>query len=411
MRETFEKHHNSKYGYIEPVVQEKDFVLGAARSAPFEVTNPSGDWRKGAPQGEPQRRGSFETSSCTNFGWLNLIETFAKVIFGLDWNKSERYVAVNSKQTPQGNDPKNPAEAIRLKGVIAEALLPFTDGMTWETYFAPNPMTKKFLREGDAWLDKYDFKYEYIFTQNTSITEKQRLLLQALQRSPVGVSVFAWVQDASGKYVKREGERDNHYTTLLYGEQGKPWVIYDSYAEDGSYFKELEWNYDFGIAQGFSLRKLAPGERQANLSLFAKILQGVVDFLKSLLAVRDKELDREKPPEIEPPKVSRITEWAKAIEEFENAPKEWFNPGAIKGLDGKFLKFPDYKAGFAYLCDYLTRACTGRHRAYPKAGETTLLEFTSIYAPSSDNNDPRGYCNYVSQKLGVSPLLPIKNLL
>jgi len=87
---------------------------------------------------------------------------------------------------------------------------------------------------------------------------------------------------------------------------------------------------------------------------------------------------------------------AKAIEKKENYKKyhaEKNNPGMIKGLDGSFLKFPSYEEGFNYLCDYLERACSGKHKAYKP--DFTVLKFFEIYAPSYDRNDPYQYAKDV----------------
>ena len=37
-----------------PVIEEKDYIFGAARRAPFEVLNPSGDWSEVLTTGEEQ---------------------------------------------------------------------------------------------------------------------------------------------------------------------------------------------------------------------------------------------------------------------------------------------------------------------------------------------------------------------
>ena len=97
-----------------------------------------------------------------------------------------------------------------------------------------------------------------------------------------------------------------------------------------------------------------------------------------------------------------IVKWASAIEIMENSPKEWNNPGAIKNYNGEFIKFSSHQIGFDYLCDYLTRACTGKHLAYPKGGETTLIEFQKIYSPSNDGNNPLNYATFVAGKLGIT---------
>lgn len=90
---------------------------------------------------------------------------------------------------------------------------------------------------------------------------------------------------------------------------------------------------------------------------------------------------------------------AKAIERKEDSPKSWNNPGAIKGLNGQFLKFASYQKGCDYLLNYLERAVTGKHPAYPKG--ISVHDFFKIYAPSSDNNNPLKYAEDVVQWVGL----------
>lgn len=147
-----------------------------------------------------------------------------------------------------------------------------------------------------------------------------------------------------------------------------------------------------------------------------------MNFLKQLFAIIDAFLFRKASetvkevisspvapqPQPEPVK-SLLVPWAKAIELYEGANKAWNNPGAIRGADGQFLKFKTYQEGFAYLCDYLTRAATGKHKAYRP--DMTLLAFQKVYSPSSDNNNPEKYASFIAKRIGVDITTPIKYLI
>lgn len=136
--------------------------------------------------------------------------------------------------------------------------------------------------------------------------------------------------------------------------------------------------------------------------------------------------DEEEEPEPEKPAETRDVEvWAKAIQDFEgwvapgekdrtgevyaNGSKSYRNnnPGNIKGVGGGFLKFDTYKEGFDYLVDYLTRAATGRHRAYHP--EMSLHEFFRTYAPDPEPI-PHNYADFVAKRLGVTIYTKIKSL-
>ena len=113
---------------------------------------------------------------------------------------------------------------------------------------------------------------------------------------------------------------------------------------------------------------------------------------------------------IEPQTTAKLMLWARAIEVYEGASKSWNNPGALRSKSGPFLKFKTYEEGFEALLDYLKRAATGQHKAYPKGGEHTLLEFQKIYSPSNDHNDPLKYAQFVAKRVGIDITTKIKTL-
>ena len=103
-----------------------------------------------------------------------------------------------------------------------------------------------------------------------TLEEKQKRIKNALQFSPVCVSVFAWAFDGE-KYVKIG--RDNHCTCLVGYKSLEFWLIYDSYPETNEeivqqnmkefnlprekvlHLKKLDWSYDFGIAKRYAITK------------------------------------------------------------------------------------------------------------------------------------------------------------
>lgn len=71
----------------------------------------------------------------------------------------------------------------------------------------------------------------------------------------------------------------------------------------------------------------------------------------------------------------------------------------MKALAGHFIQYPSYEAGFAALKDYITRACTGKHKAYRPG--MTLRQFFSVYAPDGDLIIDN-YSAYVAKRIGVT---------
>lgn len=125
---------------------------------------------------------------------------------------------------------------------------------------------------------------------------------------------------------------------------------------------------------------------------------------------------------ITPPPTSKIEAWADATQQHEG----WFpgsrsyrnnNPGNIKyvgqpsaiGSDSLgFCIFATYADGRKSLTDMLIRAATPPAEGYNP--EMTLVQFYERYAPSSDNNNPLAYAQFVARKIGVTVDTQIKNL-
>jgi hypothetical protein len=257
----------------------KDYILGAKRSAPFEVINESGDWRPYLPVYEQQRK-RIETFGCSNFGSLSEIEILENYIENKDSNYSERFTAVMSGQTKNGNDPHKVMESIRRDGVVDEKDLPFTSGMSFGEYLSPKPMRHDLIEKGKNWVYEHVFKHEYIYPIGAPVEERKRLLKEALKRSPVGVSVYAW-QKENGLYTKPQGIVDNHWCVLVAIVDDVP-IVFDSYEPS---LKPLTWDH-FDIAKGVFL-KYVPEKK----SLIITIIQALIKlFNLQIVEMKKKTL-------------------------------------------------------------------------------------------------------------------------
>lgn len=241
------------YGYIyEPNNNPLDLVLGGDRQiATPKIIVPSGDWRPFLPAGEPQKK-SFETNSCVSFATLNAIEAIEKRLYDESKNYSDRYLAVASKTSESGNTLSQVFETLRkVSGAIPEEKLPF-NGQSWEEYMDPTKVNKKHWDEGRKWLKKYSFQHQWV-------NPTPHDLMVGLQRSPLVISVVAWIKDGE-KYVKPSGYNDNHATLLVGCKEKEYWLIYDSYPDTvndfgNDYLKKLDWNFGFGQAKSIDLER------------------------------------------------------------------------------------------------------------------------------------------------------------
>lgn len=86
------------------------------------------------------------------------------------------------------------------------------------------------------------------------------------------------------------------------------------------------------------------------------------------------------------------------------------NPGNLKDpTTGAFRQFPSSSEGYNALVKDLTAKMTGATSTKLKP-TSSLKEFSSVYAPASDKNDPEQYAQNLSRQLGVSVDTPIGSL-
>lgn len=262
------------YGYQEPILEEKDYIFGATLTP--KIINPSGQWLDFVPKKEIQRNQFIDSYNCTAYGSLEQLETLVKKQFGDDWNKSERFTGIEAGTYPPGNDPQKVYESIRKDGVIDESLLPFNETIqSVDVYYSlDNPGVC--VREGQNWLDLHDFYHDWVITRFTPKDRKANLLKEALKSSPLGVSVYAWTE-RDGLYVKEDGDADNHWTLLVGYEDGKYWIVSDSYDKT---IKHLAWGYNFTWAKRIDLRKRTMPRAKANY--YIEILKNIRDLLTSI---------------------------------------------------------------------------------------------------------------------------------
>lgn len=237
-----------KYGFIPPKILSDHYVLGSALSLGQEVIQPDGQWDAYLPTYEVQDD-KFETYGCTVWGTENCIETLAKRIYGKEYNFSERYPYILTPVRPPGADPHAVAECIRHLGLVDQSVLPMTG--TFEEFISPDPMLDWILRKGKEWIAANDFGHEWLFTTNPNNETRAALFKQALQYSPLGVSVTAWYE-GGGVYV--DLNLPNTHWCEIYGWEPRGWKVFDSYDHTK---KILSYEHHVEYAKRYSLKPRA----------------------------------------------------------------------------------------------------------------------------------------------------------
>jgi len=208
------------------------------------------------PPFEAQSKNGIETYHCTCYGTENAIQTILKAKYGLFEEYSERYCGINGGiNISYGGSPHNVAEGIRKHGMLPYNKLPFDDSIKSAQQFnSPKPLPAVLLREGEKWLDEYNFKHQWV--SNLS----KEGMKQALTVSPLGVGVAAWYYNSSkGVFYKPSYARDNHWVMIYGYVDGQYWKVYDSYHQE---HKKLDWNYPFAFAKVYGIEKKTMSEEQ-----------------------------------------------------------------------------------------------------------------------------------------------------
>jgi len=273
--------------------EEGEWHLGSGLATErFGATtlNPGGQWDKWVPKAEKQRR-RLETQGCTIYHSLNAWETLANFYGYKDFppNCSERYNGVLANIGPDGQDPHTSCEAIRNFGVIPEATLPFSEDIyDWAQFYSPKPMDEDYVKLGQSVIRRYELGHEYVFNGGIGVTSKAHLLMKALERGTVCVSVHAWKQK-NGIYYKDEGDFDNHWTHVVGYKEGKYWLIRDSYEP---FEKKVAWDTNFQSAKLYFMKPnydgILPSERNTLIYLIKKLISALTKKLGSWINLQQK---------------------------------------------------------------------------------------------------------------------------
>lgn len=331
---------------------------------------------------------------------------------GLEWVEfSDRFVAINSNTTREGNSLKAPIDAIRTYGLIPKSKLPKKEDMTWEQYHNKNDITSEMYALGREFAVIFPIKYYKV---------KRDEFDDVLEKDGLVAAGYAWPTPQNGEY----GYTPADFNHAFYVSRRK-YKAYDNYKDvDGDFIKKLTPDYNF---MDYAYRvvitgQITPEEQKKTIS----ILQLIVDLLLKAIGLKVKIDEQAKetnmPEKPTQPKSNLIEKWADFAEKHEgygtpNAVTitKNFNPGALRwspfqiASRNGFAVFKDYASGRKALIHQLTIACNGKSKVYNP--EMDLYDFYEVYAPRSDKNDPIAYANAAIKYLGIPPRAKIKTFL
>ena len=203
------------------------------------------------PKGELQF-GKEDFMSCVSIGILNLLAQ--KFTYLVDKKKlsfsnhawllekgyivdgkvdfSDRFIAVLSNTTLDGNSLKAPLDAVRHFGLIPKPMLPTRNDMTFDEYHDKSKITEEMMKLGEDFKSRFFINYERGGEVDFAVILKRDSLL---------VGAYAWPVAVNGIYP-RVSDSPNH-AFMVFRPQ---YFAFDNYEESpGDWIKQLASDYDF----------------------------------------------------------------------------------------------------------------------------------------------------------------------
>ena len=238
-----------QYGYVPSRIDSDHFVLGSYQSLPKVIIQPDGQWDKWLPRDEDQSSSLLESFNCTSYNTCACFEVLLRKLNGVEEDKSDRFLGIESGTRPPGNDPHTVGQALRHCGLAPDQLLPFSsDIQTVDDYYSYKGGNESMCTEaGLAFLKRYDVGHEWVFASSVDKNVRTDLMKESLQYSPLGVSVSAWYEK-NGVYV--DFGLPNCHWTMIYGWNDQGWKCRDSYSP---YEKIISYDHNIQACKRYSL--------------------------------------------------------------------------------------------------------------------------------------------------------------
>ncbi len=155
----------------------------AGNALPYEVRNPSGDWRPFLVVGEIQRSIKEDWMDCVARSATNSIEIQEKQQTGKESNYCDREVALGSGTDRKGNWLYKVSDYIRHTGLGQQTTYPDSDG-DWNEQYQPIPtkIKEQLALEKLEWKKKWDIK-------DVDIPFDEKSLKYHLKHAPIQVVI------------------------------------------------------------------------------------------------------------------------------------------------------------------------------------------------------------------------------
>ena len=270
----------------------EDWKFGAL-SQPGIVTIPLGEREFWLPKGELQFSQYADYIDCATRSPINHLEAlmtygYQKQIFTEENRKwlqdngyvkegkivlSNRFNAVLSGTTRQGNSLKSPIDSVYRDGVIPKYLLP-EENLTFDEYHDATKITQAMKDLGKEFKKRIQLNYEQVDTKLH--------LKEANKDDCIGVAIHAYPAAKNGVYPRTE-EQMNHAVLSIKPE----YFIFDNYNENNDlndFIKQLAPDYKF-FQTGYRLYisgQATGTEYDTKVALYKKLIDLLTRWLDLL---------------------------------------------------------------------------------------------------------------------------------
>lgn len=147
----------------------------------------------------------------------------------LDIDFSDRFIAILSGTTREGNSFKSPLETIRKCGLIPKEMLPHV-GMTFDEYHDKACITTRMFDLGKEFARRFTINYEQVSD-----------IKSALNLDEIEVGGFAWPPEVNGVFGRIDTPMNHAFKVIA-----PEYTAFDNYTDqDGDFLKKLAADYKF----------------------------------------------------------------------------------------------------------------------------------------------------------------------
>lgn len=147
---------------------------------------------------------------------------------------SDRFTAILSSTTREGNSIKAPLDALRKSGAIPKSMLPAESWMRFDDYHDPTKITEEMKALGLEFSQKFFINYE---------RGNESAFGELLKRDVLVSGGHAWPTPQNGEYPRTE-LGPNHSFMIL---KTPKYFVFDNYLDEGKkddWIKKLAENFD-----------------------------------------------------------------------------------------------------------------------------------------------------------------------